>query len=529
MATAEPLATAEPARTAQPDPGDLAIHPDDIRLFPVPSIISGDRVTVQVLAHAPQDVAVDKVGVDIFVNGEIVSAGTLAERNWEGTAAGVYEWIWDSTGRPGNHEVRVVLDSQDLIRAGDEDPDNNEATVTMTVRKAGERPLEERDVTWLSTATDCCNLHVLQQTAAYRDLGTLQRTVESAVSQAASRLGVLPEKPVEVYFIERTIGQGGFAGTEMVVTYVDRPYIGGGLYELLVHEAVHVLDRQFAPQRTKMLAEGVAVWATGGHYKQEDLQTRAAALLQLNRYIPLAELANNFYPAQHEIGYLQAGALVDYLVERGGWPTFREFYSSTSITDGATEAAALDVNLQQVYGISLADLENEWLASLQALSPSETEVADLRTTIRYYDTARRYQTLYDPAAYFRTAWLPHPVEVQERGNTADLTRHPRAEINLIVEIMLRAADEAMQAQDYKRANVLLDSVDRILDSGGSFTDPLASSYARIVRTAVAFGYEPQQVTLDGNSASVLVTTASGFHLNTLALEQRRGDWVFLAN
>jgi hypothetical protein len=389
--------------------------------------------------------------------------------------------------------------------------------------------LEERDVTWIKTETDCCIIHVLQQTAAYRDLGQLQGLVESAVSQASSRLNELPQEPIEVYFIERTIGQGGFAGSEMVVTYTDRPYITGELYELLVHEAVHVLDRQFAPQRMKMLAEGLAVWATGGHYKQEDLNTRMAALLRLNEYIPLATLADNFYPAQHEIGYLEAGALVTFLVDRAGWPTFREFYSNATASDGGSEAEALDANLRAYYGLSLEELENEWLAALQAIQPSELEIADLRTSIRLYDMARRYQTLYDPSAYFRTAWLPHPSEVQERGNTADLTRHPNTETNIAIEIMLRAADEALRAQDANRANVLLDSVSRILDQDGSFTDPLAASYARIVRTAMNFGYEPQQITLNGGNANVLVTTASGFHLSTIALEQRRGDWVFLAN
>jgi hypothetical protein len=515
--------------TSLPDPGDLSIHADDVRLFPVPSIISGDRLTVQLQAHVPEHVAVDKVGVDIYMDDEVIHSGTLSNRNWEGRGEGVFEWIWDTTGKPGNHELRVVLDALDVIQSGDEDPTNNEVLVPLKVRKAGERPLEERDVTWIKTETDCCIIHVLQQTAAYRDLGQLQGLVESAVSQASSRLNELPQEPIEVYFIERTIGQGGFAGSEMVVTYTDRPYITGELYELLVHEAVHVLDRQFAPQRMKMLAEGLAVWATGGHYKQEDLNTRMAALLRLNEYIPLATLADNFYPAQHEIGYLEAGALVTFLVDRAGWPTFREFYSNATASDGGSEAEALDANLRAYYGLSLEELENEWLAALQAIQPSELEIADLRTSIRLYDMARRYQTLYDPSAYFRTAWLPHPSEVQERGNTADLTRHPNTETNIAIEIMLRAADEALRAQDANRANVLLDSVSRILDQDGSFTDPLAASYARIVRTAMNFGYEPQQITLNGGNANVLVTTASGFHLSTIALEQRRGDWVFLAN
>jgi hypothetical protein len=44
----------------------------------------------------------------------------------------------------------------------------------------------------------------------------------------------------------------------MVVSYVDRRYAGGGLHELLVHEATHILDQQFAPQRISFLAEGLA-------------------------------------------------------------------------------------------------------------------------------------------------------------------------------------------------------------------------------------------------------------------------------
>lgn len=508
---------------------DLNIKVEDIQLFPVPKIISGDRVSFQVQPFVPEALTVEHVAVDIYVDGQVVSADTLGWRNWDGKAQGIYEWVWDSSGKPGHHEVRVVLDGQDLIRDGDEDPANNEVTFNFRVGKSSERPLEERDASWITAEIDCCVVHALTRTAAYRDFPELLVLLDSAVSEVSSRLNEFPEDKINVYFIDRTIGQGGYAGTEMVVVYNDRPYIGGELYELLAHESVHIIDRQFAPQRTKFLAEGVAVWAAGGHYQKQDLQMRAAALLAINEYVPLAKLANDFYPAQHEIGYLEAGAFVDYLVGIYGWPKFREFYSNTSINDGPTEADALDANLERYFDASLAEMETAWLSQLAALSPSEDEALNLQTTVRYYETARNYQIRHDPTAYFRTAWLPHPGDVMEIGNAADFIRQPDTEKNFTVELILRSAYDAIAEQDFGRANVLLDTLERYLNQEGSTSDPLFTSYQNIVHTAVAFGYEPHKVTFAGDAAQVLATTATGNRLFNLDLELQRGDWILLSN
>ena len=522
-------APATPAAAAENSSKDMSITAEDVQLFPLPKIISGDRVTFQVQPYVPQEIPVENVSVDIFVDGDIVSAGSLGWRNWEGKAQGVYEWVWHTAGRPGRHEIRIVLDSQDLFQEGDEDPSNNETTFSVSVGKASERPLEERDASWVTAETDCCIAHALTRTAAYRDFPELLVLLDSAISEASSRIDEFPQDKIDVYFVERTIGQGGYAGSEMVIVYNDRPYIGGELYELLVHESTHIIDRQFAPQRTKFLSEGVSVWAAGGHYEEQDLQRRAAALLAINEYIPLAELANNFYPSQHEIGYLEAGAFVDYLVGQYGWPDVREFYSNTSISDGATEADALDANLRRYFDMSLAEMEAAWLANLAAIAPGEVEIANLRSTIRYFETARAYQKLHDPTAYFRTAWLPNPADIVESGNTADFTRQPDTEVNFTVELMLRSAKEAIGNQNFERANVLLDSLERYLNREGATVDPLVTSYQNIVHTAVAFGYEPHNVALDGNTAGVLATTASGTRLFNLDLEMQSGDWILLSN
>jgi hypothetical protein len=293
-----------------------------------------------------------------------------------------------------------------------------------------------------------------------------------------------------------------------------------------VHETVHLLDKQIAPQRITLLAEGTAVWAAGGHYKPEALDQRASALVTINEYIPIATLANDFYPVQHEIGYLEAGGLVKYLVDTYGWSVYRDFYSGVTLEDSASPAAALDRGFQTHYGKSLSTMEAEWLAYLSQIEVSESAITDLATTIRFYNVMRHYQTIYDPTAHFLNAWLPYPYDVIEKGNPADLTGHPREEINITLETMLVAADEAMRDGDYNRANIILESISRVMETEGAFIDPLAINYRNIVRKATAEGYEAQQILLNGSRAELTATKTNSTNLDTFRLKLQGQEWVF---
>jgi hypothetical protein len=531
--TLQPSPTNEPPTAAPLRSSDaaaeLALTTDGVVLYPVPTIYAGDKVTFQILPAVPESIEVTTVGVDISVDGQTVSTGALSRRNWNGQAEGVFEWAWDTANLPGDHVIRVELDPQDTILAGDEDPNNNVVEFPVTVMAAAARPDNEATAEWIESETGCCIIHVVSGTAAERDLPQLTEAIESAVLEASNRLSERPNKKLDVYFIDRVLGQGGFAGSDMVVSYVDRRYAGGGLRELLVHEAVHVIDQQFAPQRISFLAEGLAVWASGGHYKAEDLNQRTAALLSLGRYVPLADLVNDFYPVQHEIGYLEAGGFVQYLIDQGGWSTFRAFYSDVTSDDGDSLAAALDANLQRYYGKPLAQIEAEWMAYLQGLSPDPAAATDLATTIRYYDVMRRYQQAYDPTAYFLNAWLPHPTAVREQGNPADLSRSPATELNITLELMLHAADVAARAGEYERANVLLDSVARVLESNGIFIDPLSVNFLNIVRSAAQFDYELHDVDIRGETAYAIATQGPSTKLTSLNMELRGQEWVILSH
>ena len=140
----------------------------------------------------------------------------------------------------------------------------------------------------------------------------------------------------------------------------------------------------------------------------------------------------------------------------------------------------MDGALQRNFGQTLAETESEWLAYLEGLPRDAQAVADLLVTLRYYDLVRDYQLQFDPTAHFLQAWLPYPRDLEERGLTADLNRHPSTPLHITLEVMFLAVDRAIRGGDYGEANLILDSIERALNNDGVFVDPLGMDYNRIV-------------------------------------------------
>jgi hypothetical protein len=520
-----PTAIPVPTDTPTAIPIDLSLTPGGILLLPNPKIYEGDLVTFKVAPILPEGVGVNDVRVQILVDNQQILKEILNWRSLGGETYGLYEWAWDTTGWTGQHSITVVLDPDDRIQIGDENPNNNQAVINVTVNPRSDLSALEADAAWITVSNNCCTLHVVSGTAANRDLPQLLATVDAAFLEASTHLAEPFGQKYDVYFIDRVLGQGGYASGGMVISYLDRNYTGGGIYEVLVHEAVHLIDHTFAPNRITFLAEGVAVWATGGHYEKEDLGRRVAALIELGAYVPLAELIDNFYPTQHEISYLEAGGLISYLVEIYGWERVRNFYSDTTVYDGTSLSNSVDINFQLYFEKSLAEIEAEWISYVQSLPRDPQETADLETTIRYYEVMRQYQQQFDSTAYYLTAWLPSPEEVVQRGITADYTRHPETATNIALESLLLSAHEALDAGDYGRANALLDSVIRVLENNGTFLDPLAGTYLDIVRTTTAMNYQVQQVRVEGTQAIVSVTRPNQVELIQLDLVLQNNSWI----
>jgi hypothetical protein len=467
----------------------------------VPAVYAGDRASIQIAPNIPRGLAPNDVDVRILVDGIEIVAGSLDWRKLSGDTVGLYEWVWDTIDQQGSHTITAVLDPQDLIQIGDENPDNNQASMTVVVEPRELLPSTEANATWIITDLECCKVHVVSGTAAHRDLDQLLPMVEEAFAEAALKLAEPLIGPYDVYLIDRVIGQGGYATDAMVVSYLDRDYAGGGLEEVLVHEAVHMIDQQFAPDRITFLSEGVAVWVTGGHYKQEDLGQRMAALVDLGHYVPLAEAIDNFFATQHEISYLEAASFVEYLVNTYGWTAVRAFYSNATADDAGTLSRAVDKNLRVYFSDSLEAIEADWLEYLSNYPWDRSTLTDLQSTVQLYDVMRRYQTLYDPTAYYLYAWLPSPEVAVQLDATADFSRHPDEITNVALETMLKAANDALGEENYEQVNALVISVERVIKNDGKFLDPLAKSYHDIIQIASEEGYEIQQLRVNGNRAS----------------------------
>jgi hypothetical protein len=246
-----------------------------------------------------------------------------------------------------------------------------------------------------------------------------------------------------------------------------------------------------------MLAEGLAVYLSGGHYKPEPLLPRLAALLPpeagcipveqalsggiaqagaapvcgLNRYIPLEELFNHFYFAQHEIGYLEAASLVEFMVESWGWAAFSDFYrdihplNATAQPAGAdrSQSRAVEAALQRHFGLTLAQLEERFLQALKETPVRPQDVEDISLTVRFYDSARRYQLLLDPSAYFLNAWLPDSAQMRKRRIVADVLRCPLGPENSALETLFVTANAYLGQGRYEQVQRLLEAIDVILN------------------------------------------------------------------
>jgi hypothetical protein len=523
-----PTATVIASATPSTSKDDLSITAGDISLYPVTRIFAGDLVTIRIDPTIPKGLAPNDVNVRIFLDGEQIVSDNINWRSLDGQPYGLYQWVWDTEKQPGYHTVIVFLDPEDLITVGDESPDNNVASLTVAVAPSEGLPELEVSASWVAAENVCCRVHVISGTAAHRDLSQLLEQIDVAFRNASESLSESLSDRFDVFLIDRIIGQGGYAQNSMVVSYLDRDYIAGGLNVLLMHEAVHLIDSTMTSNPITFLSEGLATWIAGGHYRKQELEQRMAALVEIRRYRPLHQTIDDFYGTQHEVAYLEGAAFIDYLVKTYGWEQVKAFYIEADSSDGVTLSRAVDLNLQLFFGLSLEQVEVEWIAHLEELPRDREEMDDLQTTLRYYDVVRRYQIANDPSAFYLTTWLPSPEDALMAGATADFSRRPETPANVALETLLRSAGISLREGDYARANALLDSVIRVLSNSGAFLDPLALSYLNVVLAAAEMGYEAQQIDVLGNRAIVHGTEAGDPSLNQIILTLSEGrKWILV--
>ena len=175
-------------------------------------------------------------------------------------------------------------------------------------------------------------------------------------------------------------------------------------------------------------------------------------------------MTDDFYAAQHEIGYLEAGALIKYMVDKWGWEAFSKFYRNIHSQEGGSQAEAMEVSLQAHLNTTLDQLEQAFLQALHKQSPGLEVMDNLRLTVAYYDTMRRYQQKLDDSAYFGTAWLLDNREMRQRGIVADYLRHPTTPENTTLENMLIYTHQFLIKGDYETTGQWLHTINVVLDN-----------------------------------------------------------------
>jgi hypothetical protein len=495
-------------------------HPDD-------ALYVGDQVSVEVVS--PPDLDVQDATLQVQVdppNGLRLGSVKFATWGIQGRYEAALIWAWDTTAfSVGSHTLAFSVQ-----------PEGYTWTGQVTLLPSSDMPPKQAEAHWAETQTHCCSLFYITETASERDLPTLTTLVDAQAQDAIARMEASFTEPITLTVLPRLLGNGGFTSSEISVSYLDRNYASNDWALVVHHEMIHAIDANLGGDfRPTIFVEGLAVYMTGGHYKPELLMPRAAALLDgyLNWYLPLIPLSDDFYASQHEIGYLEAASLIEYMVNTYGLQNFFAFYRDIHNKQGESQSNSIEAALQAHYSLSFAQLEQDFITALKAEPDTAAWVDDVRLEVTYYETMRRYQQLLDPSAYFRTAWLMDNKAMRQRGIVADYLRHPHTPTNLALETLFITAGQQMLAKNYVSASQILDQITSVLGRVENNTpdpfavSPMASDYLSISTTLQQQDYEVQNIALSGDRSLANVTTLTGPILIQMDLQRFGTQWEII--
>ncbi len=490
-----------------------------LSLFPNGPIYDGDWLGVELQSASDPgnirlQVRLDSPAVSPLVEGGLLRGGMgdLWLTQWP--------WVWNSAGETGWHTLFIGSSGGELA-----------AQFPLQILPAALRPALRRDAAWREAASACCDYYYLAGTEGERDLSQLMDLAEAAYGRITARMPGNASK-LTIVFLPRLIGQGGLADGEGVVSYLDRNATGTDFAVVLTHEMVHlVAGEQFPPNRypPAMLNEGWAVYITGGHYHTpEPLEDRAAVVAQSGAYIPLPTLADSFYLAQHETAYIEAGAFVEFLIDRFGWDrVYAMFRDPVAVQP---PSAALDSMLRSHLQTSLAECELEWLETLRNLTPDSEQVQDVDFTVDFFNDLRKYQDLYTPGDNVSDLWVPDLPTARARGMTADYLASPETAELIALETMFRAAQRDAGVQDWSGARQILDAIEQVLAArqrrapDPASAVPLADRYRRLTSAVLRGGFEPLDISLEDGRAEVSARPLGGLQKGEQIWQRTGGTW-----
>jgi hypothetical protein len=499
-----------------PDLPQLAIS-----AFPFGAAYAGDRVSVSASEDLDPGAKKMQVRLDSPADSPLAEGQFFHNEN-SGKWTAQIPWMWDSSAQAGWHTLFLYIAEDPASVKGSASPP---VQYPVQILPDTLRPELRRDARWQYAESGCCEYYYLSGTESERDIESLIAQTEKIYKTIMGKMGDAEASPgsarapardapmsakMVLLFLPRMYGQGGLATQEGVLSYMDRNPIGMDFSVVQEHEMLHLIaiahfgDGLRAPL---FLQEGWAVYLTGGHYRSpEALQARAAVLLRLGIYTPLADLANSFYATQHEAAYIEAGAFVEYLAGRFGRERTQEMFFDPAAAE--SPAAALDSMLGKHFQQTLVRCEGDWLESLQALAPDSETEQDVEFTMAILDSFRRYQQLYDPGGSMFHMWLPDTTRARSEQISADYLPSPATTESITLEILFRAARQSAWEGRWARAWELLEAAGRVLDAKQRrvpdpvSTAPAAEPYRALTSVLLRTGCEPLSIDLQGGQAAV---------------------------
>lgn len=333
------------------------------------------------------------------------------------------------------------------------------------------------DFNWQEVRDGNLSLFYLPNTPAARDIEALRAASAASLGRDTEVLGGALSQPLAVYLLPRIFWQGGaaYGDRTIMISYADRDYTGVGPRDYLTHELAHVLSQSWGNLTNAggVLSEGLAVYATGGHYQPDRLDRSAATLVQSPLFIPPALLRRDFSNLQHEVAYTESGSFVKFLVDEFGLDKLRALFRRPN-------------DWQTIYGDSADGLSQRWLDKLRVMPVDDLDTQRWRLKARFFDVMRAYEQRIDPDA----RRLPTvPVARWDAGLRSALGSPAEGEENQVLELLLGAIvnniESAPDASHLTAASNMLDEVERRTAQSSDEDGPTVAAARSMVRLAHA--------------------------------------------
>lgn len=474
--------------------------------FPGPNHYEGDLLTFQVPVGGFG--RYDLVDATIAVDGRALDvAGVLGGDPLLGDVI-IFRDALDTSGATGGIWVEVSAQLEPGLEI--------DVTQRIVVRSAEGRPSQELDTDWLVQTTGCCNVTYLENSAAERDLAELTTIIDDAAEAVEAHFGL--ELPlVDFVLIDTLWGNGGYAGSEVVVSYLDRDYSPGRqetFRQTVLHELAHAITDQMEVSTPWPLIEGVAVQFTRGHFKPEPLGSRAKALSERGELPTVEVLFDTFQDMQHETRYAAVGAFTEFLVVEFGLEDVFDIYDS-DIT--AVGSQWLDQATREVLGEDLDEIQkrfDEWVRSFEAAEQS----LDLELTIALQEARRMFQVSFDP---YPNYFIYDSVTATGQDSLA--MRDATNPTLVAVEALIAYGQDLIIAGDLETAAAVVTEVERIV-AEGTVGPGLSGEFLEIAEAVDEAGYELVEY-VPSDAGTTVVATGNAPDLTIVDLEEQSGEWV----